>query len=448
VTGRAILLLALLGCSPGASPEATPLTLSTFESDVTPPIGHRLVGWSVLMTSVEEPLLLKGVLLADRRTRYVLCAIDWCRLQTGAYDLFRRKLAAAAGIPETQVALQCTHTHGAPIADVNAQLLLDQYPGAPVHLDPGFMREVTNRAAVALADALSRMRPFTHVGVGKAHVENYASNRRIPLGDGTVRSRMSSCRDPELVAAPEGLIDPWIRTVTFFDGPSPLVRLHYYATHPQSHYGAEGSPDVPGFARARLEKEEGIPHLYFTGCGGNVAAGKYNDGSGAARERLIRRLVSGMRESIASTRKSAASGLDWKTADVRFALRQEPAFSEERLRNDLTDPKAPEATRLKAALGLAWYGRIKERPGVDCSRLRVGPATILHLPGEAFVEYQLHAQSLHPGEFIAMAAYGEGGPGYVCMDRSAAEGGYEPSASYVGPPSESRLKATLEELLR
>jgi len=400
------------------------------------------------MKSVEAPLLLKGLVLDDRRTRYVLVALDWCRLQTGAYDLFRRKLAAAAGIPETQVALQCTHTHGAPIADLDAQLLLDRYPGAPVHVDAGFLKEVASRSAIELGSALSRMRPFTHVGVGRARVEHYASSRRVPLNDGTVKSRMSSCRDDELVRAPEGLVDPWIRSVTFFDGSRPLVRLHYYATHPQSHYGTEGSPDVPGFVRARLEKEEGIPHLYFTGCGGNVAAGKYNDGSEAARERLTLSLLAGMRESIASTRVSAVSSLDWKTADVRFAVRKEPVFAEERLRKDLADPKAPDAARLKAALGLAWYGRLKDRPGVDCSRLRVGPATILHLPGEVFVEYQLYAQSLRPAEFIAVAAYGEGGPGYVCLDGSAAEGGYEPTGSYVGPPSEARLKSTLEELLR
>lgn len=446
---RAILLLAL-GCSSGAPPAPEPprLQLAAFSSDATPPIGHRLVGWSVLMKSVEEPLLLKGVVLADGRTRYVLAALDWCRLQTGAYDLFRRKLAAAAGVAETQVAVHCTHTHGAPIADADAELLLEKQPSPPRHLDLGFLREATNRAAAALGQALTRMRPFTHVGYGSARVEKYASSRRLPGPDGKVRSRMSSCRDPELIALPEGTIDPWLRTVSFFDGSRPLVRMHYYATHPQSYYGTEGSPDVPGFARARLEKEEAIPHLYFTGCGGDVAAGKYNDGSREARAALTDRLADAMRRSIASTERVPAPGLDWRISEVRFALRAEPAFSVERLRRDLADPRAPEVARLKAALALAWYDRLKERPGVDCSRLRVGPVTILHLPGESFVGYQLYAQSLRPDDFIAVAAYGEGGPGYVCMDASPAEGGYEPSASYVGPPSEARFKAAIAELLK
>jgi hypothetical protein len=58
--------------------------------------------------------------------------------------------------------------------------------------------------------------------------------------------------------------------------------------------GGIATPDVPGLARKRLEKEEGIPHIYFTGCGGDVTAGKYNDGSPEARARLVDALEAGM----------------------------------------------------------------------------------------------------------------------------------------------------------
>ena len=63
------------------------------------------------------------------------------------------------------------------------------------------------------------------------------------------------------------------------------------------------------------------------------------------------------------------------------------------------------------------------------------------------MEFQLYAQSLCPTGFVAVAAYGEGGPGYICTDAALAEGGYEPTESRVGPPSEFRLKAAICELL-
>ena len=66
---------------------------------------------------------------------------------------------------------------------------------------------------------------------------------------------------------------------------------------------------------------------------------------------------------------------------------------------------------------------------------------------ETFIEDQLYAQSLRPKDFVAVAAYGQGGPGYVCTDVAYGEGGYEPVDSLVGPPLESDLKAAIARLL-
>jgi len=422
---------------------------AVFSCDVTPPIGSPMEECDPpVATSVDGPLLAKGVVLSDGRTRYALCAFDYCELRTGAHDLFRRKIADALGVNELHVEVHCIHQHDAPVYDVNADMLLDLVPSPPHLGDPGFIASVAERVSSAARDALKRLAPCTHVGCGKARVEKFASNRRVPMPDGSIGVRFSHCNDPVLVAAPEGLIDPWLRTITLFDRQRPIVRLHYYASHPQSYYGkGHMNPDTPGLARERLEKEEGIAQIYFTGCGGNVTAGKYNDGSHEARLRLAERLYQGMRGAIAATRKEKCSEITRKNTEVRFALRAEPEFSESHFREVLRDPNQPYHERTKAALGLAWYERLKIGPAVDLSCYRMGPVTLLHLPGEAFVEYQLYAQSLRPEDFIATAAYGELGTGYICTDKAFSESGYEPTQSFVGPPSEARLKAAIHELL-
>ena len=64
----------------------------------------------------------------------------------------------------------------------------------------------------------------------------------------------------------EGYIDPFLKTITFARGGRPLVRLHYYATHPQSFYlDGRISIDFPGMARERLQEIENTPQIYFTG---------------------------------------------------------------------------------------------------------------------------------------------------------------------------------------
>jgi hypothetical protein len=216
-----------------------------------------------------------------------------------------------------------------------------------------------------------------------------------------------------------------------------------------SDYGhGRVSADIPGLARARLEEEEGIFQIYFTGCGGNIGAGKYNDCSAEARDQLTERLYRGMKGAIAATRKERVSDISWKNTEVRFALRTELEFSESHFRKEIADAQNKPEERIKAAWALAWYDRLKVRPTVDVSCYRIGPVRILHLPGEAFVEYQLYAQSLRPNDFVAVASYGEGGPGYICTDHALTEGGYEPTWSFVGTPSEVRLKDAIQELLK
>jgi hypothetical protein len=241
-----------------------------------------------------------------------------------------------------------------------------------------------------------------------------------------------------------------VRTVTLFHGAKPRVRLHYYASHLQNNYGdGKPDPDVAGAARATLEREEGIPNLYFAGCGGDVTVGKYHTlPAPELRVQLTSRLVAGMKAAIASTRREPVSRIEWKTVEVQLPPRGDPEFSEEAFRRRMADPGENPERRIKAALALAWYDRVKERPAVELSALRLGPATILHLPGEPFVEYQLHAQAVRPGDFIAVAANGEGGPGYICTDHAFDEGGYEPTMALVGPPTESVFKAAIRKLLQ
>ena len=78
---------------------------------------------------------------------------------------------------------------------------------------------------------------------------------------------------------------------------------------------------------------------------------------------------------------------------------------------------------------------------------RKKPALVLDLPGEPFIEYQLHAQGLSPDRFVCVAGYGDGGPGYLPTAAAYDEGGYEPTVA-LEAPSEALLKRTLAKLLQ
>ncbi len=71
------------------------------------------------------------------------------------------------------------------------------------------------------------------------------------------------------------------------------------------------------------------------------------------------------------------------------------------------------------------------------------------MPGELFVEYQLAAKAMRPELQIAMAAYGDYGPGYIGTEIGYSQGGYETSqrASNVDKSCEQILLNGIRELL-
>jgi hypothetical protein len=84
---------------------------------------------------------------------------------------------------------------------------------------------------------------------------------------------------------------------------------------------------------------------------------------------------------------------------------------------------------------------------VTVSSLQLGNVHILHLPGEPMVEFQFFAQQAKARDFVAVAGYGDCGPAYICTDKAITEGGYEPSATNVGPGTEALLKEGIQDLL-
>jgi len=224
--------------------------------------------------------------------------------------------------------------------------------------------------------------------------------------------------------------------------------LHYYASHPQSFYGdRRASYDVPGIIRERLEKKTGSFQLYLTGCGGDIAFGKYNDGSPAARSELAARLQTGFEQNIASLKRQPVVPMMWSVEPITFPLRTDGVFSEAENHRILDDPNADSGQRRKAAIAQAWIQRVQSGKPVELSCLSIGRVQMLHLPGEPFVQYQLAAEKMRPDRFVCVAGYGDGGMGYIGGDRIYTDrGGYEQTYAFAGP-SEKLLLSTIKRLL-
>ncbi len=427
-----------------------PLEIAYFECDATPPVGAPLAYDE--MTWVDQPLTCKGVVLLGRDAPVVLCALDWIGIGNEGQDEWKEALAEAANTTMDRIVVHTLHQHDAPVCDFTAHKILAAHGLGGELFDPVFVRRTIAAAATALQEALHDPVPITHWGHAEAEVAEVASNRRILGEDGKVaQTRYTACKDPALRALPAGVVDPQVRVLTLFEEDVPRLVLTFFATHPQSYYRTGGAnPDFPGIARQLRETVTGgVPHIHFNGAGGNIGAGKWNDGSKNNRMKLALRLAEGMEAAFerADPMPLPNEGLGWEVAEIELPVSE--AFAGETLEATLADPQATVLAKKEAAAHLAWQWRRRmgHRQAISC--LHLAETRVLFGPGEMVVEYQLFAQSLRPDRPVAMAAYGDYGPGYICLETHYAEGGYEASdrASRVAPSVEGVVKTAIRRLL-
>ena len=447
---RLLSILLLVGPS-ALSAADDPLRVATFQADATPPIGSPVA--YVNARSIEDPLSARGIVLLGAGQPIVLCAVDWIGIGNGGHDAWREGLAEAAGTTPERVSVHTLHQHDGPRCDFTAEALLAAHGHRGTRFDDPFCRRTIDATAAALRASLAKARPVTHLGVGEARVEKVASNRRILGPNGkVVIQRQSSSTNPAAHAAPEGVIDPILKLISLWDGDSPVVCLTYYATHPQSYYGkGDVTAEFVGLARNQRQRElDGLPHVHFNGAGGNVAAGKYNDGSPENRPVLTARMAEGMRKAWEATSKTPikASDVGWQVERVSLPLSEH--LDRETFEAQLTDATTDDRTRLGAAVGLAYLTRVTTGQKLELSCLRMGDVRILHMPGELFVEYQLAAQRMLPEKIVCMAAYGDYGPGYIGTEIAYSQGGYEtqPRSSNTAPQVEQVLMDAMRKLVK
>ena len=446
------LILTLLLLIPLVTLAQSTIKIATFDVDATPPLGSAMA-YDPVKRVDEMTLRCRGIVISGAEQPIVLCAVDWIGIANEGHDAFRSALAEAAGTVPGRVAVHALHQHDAPSCDFTAEKLIKELDvKGYTRFSGDFQRSVIKSAAEAIRAALPNAQPITHFGYGEAIVKEVASNRRVErTADGKVgRMRGSACKIEGLISLPEGLIDPVVSLLSFWNGDKPVAVLSAYACHPQSYYRLGiPSPDFPGIARfIRGQDVNAALHVHFNGAGGNVAAGKYNDGLQANRMILATRLAEGMREAYAKTTKTPLTSADigWASESVNLPL--SPRLNEEDLIAKLraTPPKGT----ISFADQLAFLRRVKSGHQIDITCLRVGDSRMLHLPGELFVEYQLAAKAMRTDLHVLMAAYGDYGPGYIGTAASYPEGGYEtgPNTSNVAPEVEPVLMAAMKKLLR
>ena len=240
-------------------PDARQLLAGVARTVITPPIGIRLLGYTVqegCSQSVERELTATLLVLSDGVTTAVLVGLDLLWVPLPISDRIRAAIGRAIGIPGENVLLNGSHTHLGPM-----------FPGWQDEDSP--QRELQARYAAYLEDLLvgattsawrTRQPARLASGCGSAPL---GVNRREKMPDGQVI----------IGENPDGPIDPAVDVIRIDElNGRPIAVVMSAACHtvvlgPRT---LSYSPDFIGPARDLIEPAIGAPSLFLQGAAGNI----------------------------------------------------------------------------------------------------------------------------------------------------------------------------------
>jgi hypothetical protein len=432
--------------------EASTLRLATFQTEVTPPVGHPCMGGGIApVKEVIDPLYVHGSIFLGLDKPVAIVTVDWCEIRNDAYDRWREAIATAIGTTRERVLLNANHQHDAPISDLYAEKLLRDAKAEGSICDLEFHEKTVTRVAAVAKAALAKSQPITHFGYGKAKVDRVGSNRRYLDEKGNVQyDRYSANRDPKIRDAEEGLIDPFLHCLAFWNEATLLAAISTYSTHPMSFYGRGAvSADFVGLARRMRQADEpNALQMYASGCSGNVTAGKYNDGTAENRPELAKRIHAAMKAAYANAKKQPIGKCEFRSTPLMLPVRTQAEFDVAAMQKKIRESKRP-FDQCLAAMGLSWRARCERKQPIDVATLDFGGASYLLLPAESYVEFQLYAQTIRPNDGVLVAGYGESAPGYIPIERAWKESDSNlRDWCWVDPGSEQIMKDAIRKALQ
>ncbi len=441
----ACVFLSLFPALQAAEAPARKFRAGAATSNITPELGSKIVGGFLPFpaTGIHDELHARCLVLDDGKTKLALVVCDLLGMNRSVSVEARRLIEGATGIPPSQVAISCTHTHSA------ASALGDNRYTSEQTLDD-YQKFVARRIADAVRRAIDTLRP-AQIAFGTAEAPETVHNRRWVMREGTAppnpfgkvdKVKMNPSVGSKDLVEPAGPTDP---TISFIALREPSGRpLSVYAAYSLHYVGGVGSGDISadyyGMFCAALTKLQNATDYDppFVAMMANGTSGDINNidflkpRPKAAPYEKMRQVA----EDVAGKVNAALAKVEWKDhaeLDARF---RELKLSWRPLDADLLawakDKQAhPAPGSSKADLSAIYASRVltlaaAQNPAlIPLQVFRIGEVCIGTFPCETFAETGLEFKKRSPFPHSFMVELNHGYFGYLPTPRHFELGGYE-----------------------
>ena len=447
---RILLSAAIVALAAWPVAAAEPLKAGAATANITPSLGHDIIGGFSPFPSkhIHDELHARCLVLDDGQTKLALVVCDLLGIHRIVSEDARELIAANSGIPPENVMISATHTHSASSALGKRRWEHEQTADE-------YQQFVARRIADGVACALNNCRP-AEIAFGTVDVPEHVFNRRWHMRLGTVPAnpfgktdivKMNPPAGSPNLTEPAGPIDPTVSILSVRDLEGrPISVFTAYSLHYVGGVGsAHISADYYGMYCERLKElmtqqtkaeAESLDLPPFVAIMANGTSGDINN-INFRNPRKSKGRYEQMRyvaHDVASKVHGALGSLEYQGDITLAASYREPVLKwrhpteEQRKWAEETIAAGKKSDR---DLSYIYAERTMYQAGypdtttVPLQVLRIGEVAIGTMPFEVFAEIGLEYKRRSPIQPAFMVELAHGYFGYLPTPRQHKLGGYE-----------------------
>lgn len=416
-----------------------------YELDITPPMGVNLPGYFESRTAcgIRDPLYARALACENSTgAKFILISMDAISADAAVTAAVRARVEQLCGVPGGCVMVAATHTHtGGPV---------DAF--VPGTVDKKYMDWLAERAADAAVLAWNARKP-ARLGFGRTQEHGISFIRRYHMKDGSFQTNPGF--RPELIDRPAGEIDPEVGVIKIEDADGRLMGVvTNFACHLDTVGGNRYSADYPGELSRVLKSVYGqdVVNLFLTGACGNInhydfmhrTQSYYTQANPPHYVRMGRMLAGGVLRTLSLTETTDEDTLAVDSVSFPALIRTPSPEAIEQAQALLAEQPYEVCVRTETAVtgntvnlverhyarSLLEVAEITEKQvSVPVQAARIGPAAIVGVPCELFVEFGLGIKNGGGFDYTMISTLTNAQFGYIAVRSAFEEGGYETQIS-------------------
>lgn len=437
--------------------------------NINPPLGIGISGYYVprFAKGFLDDLEASALAVSCKDKQLVLISVDNCFIDTELIHRYRIAIEQATGIVKEHIMITSTHTHTGPLVAPTVSFEADE---AVIKRYAEFLGERLIDAVKLAFDDLKAARMGYIVGQAP---ERVAYIRRYKMKDGSTMT-CPPVNDPN-IDYPLGELDQRVNVLRFDREGGHSVVLVNYGLHADTVNGDLISSDWPGWMRRTVEKAlDGTKCMFIAGAQGDVGSTNVHPKDGDMNDteisfdnemkspgmaRFVGRALAGtvlqVYDKVAYVEVTEINALQHIVSVPANVPKPEElplAHKYKELHEAGRDEEIPytamELTTVVAeALRMCSLEKGPENFALELTGVRLGPVTLIGIPGEPFTEIGVGIKDTEDWDMILPCALTNGYEGYFPMKSAYDEGGYEARSSRYQSGVAEAIVAGGKELL-